>query len=323
LSDDFFERIGVDFDFSIDDKTNNPATNNPFTRAEINTRVSTNQRQKPSMVVGLQPDGFTSNLDIPFTQGGFTATTPAFGGFDANTAAKFGFAILSDIDAFFFLQAAQGDSRTNTLTAIKQTLFNGQFATINDTTQRPFVVSVVPVVGDFAAAQQPVIAVLPEGTQMSVQATVSPDRRFVRMTWMPSFTQIGDVQTFTFEGSRTTTNNDSTTTDNVGNTIETTEEDTQSVTAGTTVQLPEFSQLSVSTTVSVPDGGTILLGGFKRLSEGRTERGVPILSKIPYINRLFRNVGIGRETESIMLMVTPRIIIQEEFEDDLGVTSTN
>jgi general secretion pathway protein D len=83
------------------------------------------------------------------------------------------------------------------------------------------------------------------------------------------------------------------------------------------VQLPTFSFVTVTTTVSVPDGGTVLLGGIKRLSEGRTERGVPVLSKLPYINRLFRNVGIGRTTSSLMMMVTPRIIIQEEEEANL------
>ncbi len=83
---------------------------------------------------------------------------------------------------------------------------------------------------------------------------------------------------------------------------------------GTTVQLPTFTYTTVSTTVSVPDGGTVLLGGIKRLSEGRNERGVPMLSKIPYLNRLFKNVGIGRDTQSLMMMVTPRIIIQEEEE---------
>jgi general secretion pathway protein D len=51
------------------------------------------------------------------------------------------------------------------------------------------------------------------------------------------------------------------------------------------------------------------------LSEGRNERGVPMLNKIPYVNRLFRNVGIGRESQSLMMMVTPRIIIQEEEEE--------
>ena len=34
-----------------------------------------------------------------------------------------------------------------------------------------------------------------------------------------------------------------------------------------------------------------------RLSEGRNERGVPVLSKIPYIDRRFKNVGIGRTDE--------------------------
>ena len=73
--------------------------------------------------------------------------------------------------------------------------------------------------------------------------------------------------------------------------------------------------INVGTTVSVPDGGTVLLGGIKRLREGRNMAGVPILNKIPYISRLFKNSGVGRDTESVMLMVTPRIIIQEEEEE--------
>ena len=97
------------------------------------------------------------------------------------------------------------------------------------------------------------------------------------------------------------------------------EKNKETVTEGTTVQLPTFSFTTVSTTVSVPDGGTVLLGGIKRLREGRNESGVPMLSKLPYVNRLFKNVGIGRETQSLMLMVTPRIIIQEEEESKLGI----
>ena len=93
--------------------------------------------------------------------------------------------------------------------------------------------------------------------------------------------------------------------------------ETEVFSRGTTIQLPEFIFTTVTTTVSVPDGGTVLLGGIKRLREGRNEFGVPILSKIPYINRLFKNVGMARTTDSLMLMVTPRIIIQEEEEDKL------
>ena len=247
---------------------------------------------------------------------------PQFGGFDATAGAQMGFAILSDIEAYFFINAAQGDKRTNVLQAPKVTLFNGQQAFVSDTTQSPFVISVIPVVGDFAAAQQPVIVVLSEGTFMTVQAVISNDRRFVRLTVVPFFSHIGKVNTFTFSGST------STTTDTTREGVQTTPNDSTknnnastTTNSGVTVQLPSFSFVSVTTTVSVPDGGTVLLGGIKRLSENRNEFGVPILNKIPYLNRLFKNVGVGRETQSLMMMVTPRIIIQEEEEEKLGVTA--
>jgi general secretion pathway protein D len=312
LSDQFFERIGVDFDFSIDDNVTN---------AQLNSDGG------KSAVVGLAASSATSTngpvltptLNIPFTQAGFTeGTVPAFPGigFNPASAGTFGFAILSDIEAFFLIQAAQGDSRSNILQAPKVTLFNGQSAFISDTSQRPFVTSIIPVVGDFAAAQQPVIVVLSEGTSLTVQAVVSNDRRFVRLTVVPFFSQIGDVEEFTFTGSKTSTSKD-TSASNGNDDSKAASKDTTTVTEGTTVQLPTFAFTTVTTTVSVPDGGTVLLGGIKRMSEGRNERGIPILSKLPYINRLFKNVGIGRTTNSLMMMVTPRIIIQEEEEDRL------
>lgn len=303
LSDNFFERIGLDFDFEIDDNTG----------LDLAGLVTRNEDASSSITVGLDPSGNpTADLDLSFTQDGFGAAVPAFGGFDAATAANFGFAILSDIEAFFLIQAAQGDSRTNVLQAPKVTLFNGQQASIQDQAQQPFVTGIIPVVGDFAAAQQPVITVLSEGTTLSVQAVVSPDRRFVRLTLVPFFSQIGDVQTFTFQG-RTSSNTGTSAADPTDDT-QSIQNGAETVTEGTTVQLPEFIFTTVTTTVSVPDGGTVLLGGIKRVREGRTERGVPMLDKLPYINRLFKNVGIGREAESLMLMVTPRIIIQDEEE---------
>ena len=68
---------------------------------------------------------------------------------------------------------------------------------------------------------------------------------------------------------------------------------------------------TVTTTVSVPDGGTVLLGGIKRLGEGGNEHLPPMLGKLPYINRLFSNVGISREAQSLMILVKPKIIIQD------------
>ena len=234
-----------------------------------------------------------------------------FGAYDAGTAAQFGVAILSDIEVFFLLEVAQGDTRSNVLTAPKVTLFNGQTASVSDLSQRPFVTGLSPVVGDFAVAHQPIIVVLGEGTTMSVQAVVSNDKRFVRLTMVPFFSRIGEVEEFTFDG-ETTTSSGETVLDNDGNPVN--RDNAVTTTRGTTVQLPTFNFTSVSTTVSVPDGGTVLLGGIKRLAEGRSERGIPILAQLPYVSRLFKNVGIGRDTESLMMMVTPRIIIQEEEE---------
>jgi general secretion pathway protein D len=302
LRDDFFEQMGIDFDFDIDD----------------NVTVLPQDDSGNSVTIGLDATGIpTADLDISFNQGSFAASQPAFGGFDAASAGSIGFAILSDIEAFFVLQAAQGDQRSNVLQAPKVTLFNGQQASVSDTSQRPFVTSLIPVVGDFAAAHQPVIVVLSEGTSLSVQAVVSSDRRFVRLTLVPFFSQIGDVETFTFDGT-TTTNTGSNIIDANGD-ITGTSDNVTTTTSGTTVQLPTFAFTTVSTTVSVPDGGTVLLGGIKRLKEARNEQGMPVLSKLPYINRLFKNVGIGRESQSLMLMVTPRIIIQEEEEEKLGI----
>ncbi|MGL4514440.1 MAG: hypothetical protein ACRCT8_15230 [Lacipirellulaceae bacterium] len=321
LSDDFFERIGVDFDMNINDNTVNTADlgTAPFETPRGGVTVGA------TAPIAGDLASLTADLDIPFRQGSFPVATPQFGGFNPQTAATFGFAILSDIEAYFLINAAQGDSRTNVLNAPKVTLFNGQQAFVSDTSQSPFVISVIPVVGEFAAAQQPVIVVLSEGTLMSIQAVVSEDRRYVRLTVVPFFSEIGDVDTFTFDGSTTTnasSSSSSTDDDDDGRNEDEANEDTINRTvAGTTVQLPTFQFVSVTTTVSVPDGGTVLLGGIKRLSEGRQEFGVPLLSKLPYINRLFRNVGIGRETDSLMMMVTPRIIIQEEEEERLGIAA--
>ena len=266
LSDRFFERIGVDFQANIA----NPGARSVFTGDPVDPFSQ-------SVTVGLETPTsasdfprFTADLDIPWRQGSFNVTAPTPFGFDAVSAGKFGFAILSDIEAYFLIEAAQGDNRTNVLNAPKVTLFNGQQAIVTDVVQMPFVIGVIPVVGEFAAAQQPVIVVLNEGTLMSIQAVVSDDRRYVRLTVVPFFTEIGDVQTFTFEGSTSSTSSSSSSssTQNDQTTDQSDSNNDQATTTGVTVQLPQFQVITVATTVSVPDGGTVLLGGIKRLTEG-------------------------------------------------------
>jgi general secretion pathway protein D len=321
LTDSFFERVGMDFDFNIsDDQPDNGLLLNVSGHPSATVGVSSGSGGAAPILTNSDSSLPNFTADIPYRQN--NVALPAFGGFAETIGSQFGFAILSDIEAYFLLQAAQGDSRSNVLQAPKVTLFNGQTGVVADTALRPFVISVIPVVGDFAAAQQPVIVVLSEGTLLTVQAVVSDDRKYVRMTLSPFFSQIGDVDTFTFEGSETTSNSSSSSSSEDGDaTDESEDEEEEVIRSGTTVQLPTFQVITVNTTVSVPDGGTVLLGGVKRLSEGRNEFGVPLLSKVPYVDRLFRNVGIGRQTDSLMMMVTPHIIIQEEEEERLGLSA--
>jgi general secretion pathway protein D len=68
------------------------------------------------------------------------------------------------------------------------------------------------------------------------------------------------------------------------------------------------------TRVSIPDGGTLLLGGQKITSEIEKEAGVPILSKIPIIGRLFSNRSIIKDHKILLILVKPVIMLQEEGE---------
>ncbi len=54
--------------------------------------------------------------------------------------------------------------------------------------------------GGGAVGFQPIIITLPSGTQMVASGVVSADRRYVRISASPSFTGIGNVQTFSFAG---------------------------------------------------------------------------------------------------------------------------
>jgi general secretion pathway protein D len=218
------------------------------------------------------------------------------------------------------MTAAQGDSRSNVLQAPKVTLINGQIATVMDVTDRSFVTSLLPVVGDFAVAMQPVVMIIPEGTILQVDAVVSSDRRYVRMNLSPSFTTINDmVPTFDY-GSTDSTNDQGGGTGSGNNNNDNNTGNTNNYYSviGGVVQQPITTTFTVQTSVSVPDGGTILMGGVKRLNEGRKEYGVPMVNKIPYLKRLFSNTAVGRETQSMMMMVTPHIIIQEEYEESMN-----
>ena len=138
---------------------------------------------------------------------------------------------------------------------------------------------------------------------LSVTPLITDDRRFVRMSIQPNLQSLlpGPIPVIPVTVPIFT---------NLTNDLNV----SQPVVFTQFVQTPRQASITVQTEVRIPDGGTVVMGGLKRLAEARTEFGPPVLSKIPYINRLFKNVGYGRETESLLIMVTARIIVLSEEE---------
>jgi len=88
------------------------------------------------------------------------------------------------------------------------------------------------------------------------------------------------------------------------------------------VPAPAFTTVRVQTTVTVPDRGSVVLGGYSQMSEGRSEFGAPVLGRLPYAGRGFRNVGYGRDVLTGRVGVSVRIIdLREEEFRQTGVRS--
>ncbi|MHC4619498.1 MAG: hypothetical protein ACYTEQ_17260 [Planctomycetota bacterium] len=81
-------------------------------------------------------------------------------------------------------------------------------------------------------------------------------------------------------------------------------------------QLPETEMSQVMTRVSVPDGGTLLLGGQKISAEVEQETGVPVVGKIPIIGRIFRSRSKIKDQKILLILVKPTIILQEERDSE-------
>lgn len=67
--------------------------------------------------------------------------------------------------------------------------------------------------------------------------------------------------------------------------------------------------------MSVPDQGTILLGGQRVVTEQEVESGVPVLSEIPIINRFFTNRSTTKSEQTLLILFKPTILIQSEQEN--------
>ncbi len=195
---------------------------------------------------------------------------------------------LDNIQVDFLIRATQADSRNSVLTAPRLVLFNGQRSWVAVTIQTNFVSSLLPVVNVAAAAQLPVTGTINAGAVLDVQAVVTADKRYVTMTLRPGVTRLASLDTFQTSGGGT-----------AGDAF---------------VQLPTLSAQQIKTTVSVPDGGTLLIGGQKLSAETEIEAGVPILSKIPFLKRAYSSRSLVKDEQTLLILIKPTIFIMPEQE---------
>ena len=79
---------------------------------------------------------------------------------------------------------------------------------------------------------------------------------------------------------------------------------TATITAGAP---PAINSQLMETQVTVPDGGTTVVGGVLFDDERESQDRTPGLSKIPLLGNLFKRKGVERNTNEILFFITPRI----------------
>ena len=217
--------------------------------------------------------------------------------FDSLTSFDLNVSYLDDISVRLMVKATQASRRSITLTAPRLTLMNGQRAFVVVARQITFISDLEPIPD--AAGFDPTLSVTQSGVILDVEGTVSADRRYVTMTVRPSLANlIQPIRTIALSTSFV-------------------EGDSSNILANNNVNIeaPEIELTSIKTTVSVPDRGTLLLGGQRIVADTEIEAGVPVLSKIPVLNRLFTNTSTVKDERTLLILIKPTIIIQSEEEE--------
>lgn len=189
------------------------------------------------------------------------------------------------------LRAAQEERESRIITAPRVTASNRQRVYVSVITQRAYVQDYELVSGGTGLVVQevadPVISTFQDGVILDVQPVISSDRRYITLDVRPTIAEL------------------------VNGVIPTVAISLGSITAAAQlveIDLPEISLQQTFTSVTVPDGGTVLLGGFRGFDEREYESNVPIIGHLPLIKNLFRRQAYLRERRSLYIMITASVV---------------
>jgi type II secretory pathway component GspD/PulD (secretin) len=287
VSENFLEDIGLDMDFSY----------NFGGKWGVGTfNQGSYEVAAPSIASGV-----SGNL------GNITSQNPGIG-----VSGGYG-SVLDDLQVAFLLRATQARVDSKSLAAPKLTVLSGESASFSLQSTVSYALPPTETQGVFQGTAgtgttglqgtSQNVNFLPVGSTLSITPTISKDKKYVLLNIVTNQTDLLGFARHAIEQPTDTA------------TVDTTTTDTNNVTV-THVSVPEVEQASVMTRVSVPDRGTLLLGGHKLAVQVEKEAGVPILSKIPILGRLFSNRSTSRDQRVLLILVKPTIILQEETEQE-------
>lgn len=197
------------------------------------------------------------------------------------------------------LHAREETLKTHDLSSAMVTAHNRQRVFISVLRQRAYIADYdTSGAGGLAPFEvgDPIIRNFQEGIVLDVKPVVSSDRKYITIDVRPTFSAL-------------TTPTLSTITVNMGTIA-------QSVVAGI-IEIPEVFLERAFTSVTIPDGGTAILGGLKEVMERKYVTSIPILDKLPVFNWVFKRKGYVHERRNLVILITGRIVILREEEKAL------
>jgi hypothetical protein len=207
-----------------------------------------------------------------------------------------------DKQVYQMLEVVQGDCRANIMQAPKVTLFNGQGSTIDITEKKQFVTGVKANWKNGQTIVCPETETITLGTLLSVQPVVSADQRLVRLKLDASLTSLVRDEAELFPVITPIWPRDDKGTAQ------------EPVVFTQFIQQPCLNSLNLKTSIELPAGRSAVLSGWKRTKERLQDDTPPVVKDIPFLNEAFKSTKFVRETECVLMMVTPRIIISAEEE---------
>jgi general secretion pathway protein D len=202
----------------------------------------------------------------------------------------FQFSLIDDTMFNLVVRAVEKSLNATEITSPILTAFNTQRSYITVINQVSFIQGFDVDVATSAFIANPNIGVIQEGIVLDVRPTVSYDRKYITL----------EIQTTVAD-------------------LERPLRERQTPLAGQTTpvtfQLPELKVSSAATTVVVPDGGSLILGGLKYIRYVSRQAETPVLSKIPILGFFFRTKGIDDEVTNLIVLARASITDMNEIRE--------